>query len=459
MIHHFNRAGMNVVLDVPSGSVHLLDDAAYQVVQKVSKEELSSGALTTDLSAEEKEYGADTVAQIFKELANLVENGSLYSEDDYHQFESELGLSPIKAMCLHIAHDCNLRCSYCFASTGDFGGERQIMDFDTARHAIDYLIAHSGSRRNLEVDFFGGEPLLNLDVVKQTVDYTRNIEKEHGKNFRFTITTNGLALNEQTIDYINKTMDNVVLSLDGRKSVHDSMRPLPSGKGSYDAIVPKIKEMVKKRGDKEYYVRGTYTNQNLDFYEDVFSIAEMGIDQISVEPVVLEADNAHAITENDLATIDASYTILMNDMVDKIKQGGSCYNFFHFMLDLENGPCAIKRLKGCGSGNEYVAVTPDGEVYPCHQFVNDKELLMGHVKENTLNTAIKKTFAEANVLNKADCKDCWAKYFCSGGCNANNLNLNGDINKPHAISCEIEKNRLECALIIQIAKAQARANA
>ncbi|MEG0441420.1 MAG: thioether cross-link-forming SCIFF peptide maturase, partial [Oscillospiraceae bacterium] len=353
--------------------------------------------------------------------------------------------APIKALCLHVSHDCNLRCRYCFASTGDFGtGHRLTMDFETAKRAIDFVIEKSGSRRNIEVDFFGGEPLMAMDTVKKTVAYARSIEEEHGKCFRFTITTNGVLLDDENIAYINKEMSNAVLSLDGRPAVNDHMRKTINGKGSYDMIVPKFKQLVDGRGDKDYYLRGTFTHNNLDFAADVTHVASLGFRNISVEPVVSEPECSWALQDDDIPTILAEYEKLAEEL-----KGRDDINFFHFNVDLAQGPCVIKRMRGCGAGCEYVAVTPEGDLYPCHQFVGNAEYKLGNVFEGTFDHALSDKFAELNIYTREDCKTCWARFYCSGGCSASNLLVNGDIKKPHHVGCELEKKRLECAIALR----------
>lgn len=347
--------------------------------------------------------------------------------------------APIKAMCLHIAHDCNLRCGYCFAAQGDFGHGRKLMPVEIGKKAIDFLIEHSQGRHNLEVDFFGGEPLMNFDAVKEVVCYARSLEEKYNKNFRFTTTTNGLLLDDDNIDFINREMNNVVLSIDGRKEVNDRLRYTPNGKGSYDVIVPKFKKLVEQRGDKEYYVRGTFTKYNLDFSNDVEHLYQEGFDQISVEPVIADHKIPYALTEEDLPRIYDEYDHLAQKMIAR-KKAGKCYNFFHFMIDLDQGPCAIKRLRGCGCGNEYVAVTPEGDIYPCHQFVGFEDWKMGNLLDGTFDTQRKEQFARANVYTKEECRNCWAKFYCSGGCNANNNEFTGDILKPYKLSCDLEKS-------------------
>lgn len=452
MIHAFKRAGLNLVLDTGSGAVHVMNDAAFDLLSVISEQELKENKLKTNTDELRKLYSAQEIKKAFAELASLVKENLLYTDDTYSEFADKVGDEPIKAMCLHMAHDCNLRCKYCFASTGDFGHGRKLMDFETAKEAIDLLIKLSVGRRNLEVDFFGGEPMMNFEVLKKTVAYARSIEKENRKNFRFTVTTNGLMLNDDNIDYINREMSNVVLSIDGRKEVNDKMRVRIDGSGSYDSIVPKLQKLVANRGDKEYYVRGTYTRYNLDFDKDVLNLYDLGFDQISVEPVVGPETDDYSIRPQDIPEIEASYERLMNEMIKRrtIDKNNN-FNFFHFMVDLSNGPCAIKRLKGCGSGNEYIAITPDGDLYPCHQFVGNTDFKMGTSEKGIERKDLKEDFSKANLFHKPTCQNCWAKFFCSGGCNANNYAFNGSMYDPHELSCELERIRLECAIALQAA--------
>lgn len=455
MVHLFKRAGMKLALDTGSGAVHVLDDTAFAVLEALTEADLRKNDAKL-LPAGLRSSFADAEAT-YGELVQLTAQGMLYADDSYGDFSSMLGPAPVKAMCLHIAHDCNLRCKYCFASTGDFGGTRKLMPLEVAQKSIDLLVRLSAERRNLEVDFFGGEPLMNLEVVKETVKYARGIEKDAGKNFRFTITTNGLALNDDTIDFINREMGNVVLSIDGRREVNDAMRPTVNGKGSYDIILPNYQKLVASRGERgeqEYYVRGTYTRHNTDFDADVLELFDAGFDQISVEPVVGPETDDYTIRPGDVAKIEKSYERLMDELITRRRAQKGDFNFFHFMLDLENGPCAIKRLKGCGSGNEYLAVTPEGELYPCHQFVGNADFKMGDVDAGVTRQDLKERFAAAHLLNKPECQRCWAKFFCSGGCNANNYSFCGSELVPHKLSCELEKIRLECAIAIQAALAQ-----
>ena len=449
MIHKYKLNGLNIVLDVNSGGVHLVDELTYDLLDNVEPpfEAECPQSVVDKLS---KSYASEDIRDCYAEIVELYNDKILFSEDDYEKYAQYSVASPVKAMCLNIAHDCQLRCKYCFASTGDFGKGRKLMSFETGKHAIDFLLENSGDRPNLELDFFGGEPLMNFNVVKQVVEYARSREKEYNKKFRFTITTNGLLLDDDKIDFINREMSNVVLSVDGRKEVNDYFRVLPNGQGCYDIIMPKYKKLVAGRGDKEYYVRGTFTNKNLDFSNDVFALNEAGFDQISVEPVVGD-DDIYALTEKDLPAVFAEYEKLALQLLENEKKGKK-FNFFHFMLDLDQGPCAIKRLRGCGCGNDYVAITPDGDIFPCHQFVGIDEYKMGNIDEGTFDQEMKADFARAHVYSKPDCRECWAKFYCSGGCNANNYQYMGDIRTAHKISCQLEKKRLECAIMMKAVK-------
>lgn len=451
MIHKYKYNGMNIVLDVHSGGVHVVDDLSYEILDyiKVPMDEKCPDNIIDGLS---EKYNADEITSCYDELYSLYKEKILFSEDDYERFAKYSVASPVKAMCLLISQDCNLRCEYCFAETGDFGMGRSLMSLETGKKAIDFLLEKSGNRENLELDFFGGEPLMNFDVVKEIVEYARIREKEYGKNFRFTVTTNGLLLTDDKIDFINKEMSNVVLSIDGRKCVNDRMRHRVDGTGCYDTIVEKFRKTVDSRGDKEYYVRGTYTKYNLDFSEDIFHLYEQGFDQISVEPVVAPDTAPYAITEKELPAIFAEYDKLAERLLENDKNGKH-FNFFHFMLDLDQGPCAIKRLRGCGCGNEYVAISPNGDIYPCHQFVGIDEWKMGNLNEETFDYKIKDYFASAHIYTKEECKKCWAKFYCSGGCNANNYIYAGDVHNAYKMSCEIEKKRLECAIYMKAVKA------
>lgn len=446
MIHKYKLNGFNIVLDVNSGGVHIVDELTYDLLDNVEPpfDEKCPQKVVEKLS---KVYSVEDIESCYGEIVELYNEKILFSEDDYEKYAKYSVASPVKAMCLNIAHDCQLRCKYCFASTGDFGKGRKLMSIETAKHAIDFLLENSGDRPNLELDFFGGEPLMNFNVVKQTVEYARSREAEFGKKFRFTITTNGLLLDDDKIDFINREMSNVVLSIDGRKQINDYFRVLPNGAGCYDIILPKYQKLVAGRGDKEYYVRGTFTKKNLDFSEDVFALFNAGFDQISIEPVVGDSDE-YALTEKELPAVFKEYENLAKRILDNEKSGKK-FNFFHFMLDLDQGPCAIKRLRGCGCGNDYVAITPDGDIFPCHQFVGIDEYKMGNIDEGTFDHDMKADFANCHVYSKPDCRKCWAKFYCSGGCNANNFQYMGDVRSAHKISCELEKKRLECAIMMK----------
>ncbi len=446
MIHKYKLNGFNIVLDVNSGGVHIVDELTYDLLDNVEPpfEDKCPAKVMEKLS---KAYAPEDIESCYQEIVELYNDKILFSEDDYEKFAKASVASPIKAMCLNIAHDCQLRCKYCFASTGDFGKGRKLMSFETGKHAIDFLLENSGDRPNLELDFFGGEPLMNFRVVKQVVEYARSREKEYNKKFRFTITTNGLLLDDEKIDFINREMSNVVLSIDGRKEVNDYFRVLPNGAGCYDTILPKYKQLVAGRGDKEYYVRGTFTKKNLDFSNDVFALYDAGFDQISIEPVVGDSDE-YALTEKELPAVFKEYEVLAKRILDNEKTGKK-FNFFHFMLDLDQGPCAIKRLRGCGCGNDYVAITPDGDIFPCHQFVGIDEYKMGNIDDGTFNYEMKADFSKAHVYSKPECRKCWAKFYCSGGCNANNYQYMGDIRNAHKLSCQLEKKRLECAIMMK----------
>ncbi len=457
MIHKYSLNGYNIVLDVNSGAVHVVDDVTSDLLDilELPITDDSEGELVEKL---QHKYTVEQLTEAYQDIRELMEQDLLFSEDTYGDYAAKMVSGPVKAMCLHIAHDCNLRCKYCFASTGEYGGKRALMTPEVGKKAIDYLLKYSYGRKNLELDFFGGEPTMNFDAVKEVVAYARSREKEYGKNFRFTITTNGVLLDDDKIDFINREMYNCVLSLDGRKEVNDAIRPTANGKGSYDLIVPKYQKLVEARqkcadNRNQYYVRGTFTRKNLDFTQDVLHLFDLGFDQVSVEPVVSPEYQDYAITEGDLPRIFQEYETLAK-MVLRLKKEGKKFNFFHFMIDLNQGPCAIKRLRGCGCGNEYVAVTPEGDVYPCHQFVGMEDWKMGSVLDQSLDLEKKDYFAKTNVYTKEDCKRCWAKFSGSGGCNANGLQYAGDVRKSHRISCELEKKRLECAIMIQAALAE-----
>ncbi|HHW67001.1 MAG: six-Cys-in-45 modification radical protein [Defluviitaleaceae bacterium] len=445
MIHKFSMDGVNIVLDIYSGAVHVVDDIVYDLVddyQKYSKDEL--------IQRYKEKYDVSQIEEAIEEIEALENEGLLYTEDMYVDYLGQFqARNPIvKALCLHIAHDCNLKCKYCFAGEGEYRGQRSLMSAEVGKKAIDFLIQASGNRRNLEIDFFGGEPLMNFEVVKEIVDYARSIEGEHNKNFRFTITTNGVLLDDDIQAYINEHMHNVVLSIDGRKEVHDRMRYTINHKGSYDLVVPKFKKIADSRNQTNYYVRGTFTRENLDFAKDVLHLADIGFKQVSVEPVVAPKEMSYALREEDLPMLYEQYEELAKELVKRKKEGQG-FNFFHFMIDLSQGPCVAKRLAGCGSGSEYLAVTPEGDLYPCHQFVGLEEFKMGTVFDGIQNQPMQKQFQACNVYAKDECKNCWAKFYCSGGCAANAYQFHRDIRKPYKIGCELEKKRVECALYVK----------
>ena len=448
MIHRYQKKGLNFVLDVNSGAVHLLDDISY-AVSGLLDENMGDTCPQSIIDAL-PDYTADEIREAYDELYELKKAGQLFAQDDYIDVSRYIPVNaPVKALCLHVAHDCNLRCKYCFASTGDFGQGRKIMPPEIAKKAIDFVIARSGVRHNIEVDFFGGEPLLAWDTVTQTVDYARSLEEKYNKKFRFTITTNGLLLDEDKRKYINENMDNCVLSLDGRREVNDEFRKTVAGTGSYDTIVPKFKALVDERDPNlDYYARGTFTSHNLDFAEDVLSIADAGFDRLSVEPVTADPGCGYDLTEDDLPKIEAEYDRLTDIMLERKKEGKP-FTFFHFMVDLDQGPCVVKRLRGCGAGYEYVAVTPDGDIYPCHQFVGKDEFKQGSVLDQSFNMDIAQTFAGMNIYSRPKCQKCWAKFYCSGGCSAANYNMNHDMNDSYDLGCEMERKRLECAIYLQ----------
>lgn len=454
VIHRYKMHDTNIVVDVNSGAVHQFDDIAYDIVGKAN----SYPEYKEDISRRKQElierYGNDKVVEAMKEIKTLADNQMLFTEDGFEGIRPMTSPKPVlKALCLHICHDCNLRCEYCFAGKGDFGGKRSMMSAEVGKKAIDLLIAQSGSRRNLEVDFFGGEPLMNFGVVKEILEYARSKEKENGKNFRFTITTNAVLINDDNMNYINENMQNVVLSIDGRKETNDKMRHRLDGTGSYQAILPKIKKMVKARNDENYYVRGTFTRHNIDFSNDVISLADEGFASISVEPVVAGDGSGYEIREEDIPALFDEYEKLAKIYVDR-KGTDKEFQFFHFMIDLNQGPCIAKRLTGCGAGHEYVAVTPDGDLYPCHQFVGKEEFMIGNVFHGINNEEIRMKFKGSNIYTKPECVRCWAKFYCSGGCAANAWQFNQDINSPYFVGCELERKRVEAALWIKCARAE-----
>lgn len=447
-IHRFSCNGYLMVLDVPSGSVHVVDSLCYDLLGEL--EPPFDENCPEELFEKFPKYSPSEIKLCYQEIYQLVQEGLLFSEDIYREYAEKFTLSPIKSLCLNVAHDCNLRCKYCFASTGDFGAGRKLMTAETGERAIDFLISHSGNRRNLELDFFGGEPLMNFPVVEHVVDYARKLEKKYNKNFRFTITTNGVLLDDKKIEFLNREMHNIVLSLDGRHEVNSAMRPRADGSDVYEKIVSSYQKLVEGRGDKDYYLRGTFTKLNLDFSKDVLHMADLGFEQLSVEPVVADPNEEYALSEEDLPVIFEEYERLARELLDR-RKAGKPVNFFHFMIDLDQGPCAIKRLRGCSCGNEYVAVTPDGDIYPCHQFVGKEDWKLGTLEKGITYPERRSPFLKTTVFDKENCTSCWARYYCSGGCNANNLEYGGAILKPYTLGCELEKKRLECAIMMQAA--------
>lgn len=459
MIHLYKNNGYNIVMDVNSGSVHVVDDIVYDMVpllepvyESVSEENFVEEALkaTAELS-----YTQEDKKEVSEAIYELAKAGQLYTKDVYENyiFDFKNRQTVVKALCLHIAHDCNLACKYCFAEEGEYHGRRALMSYEVGKKALDFLVANSGNRINLEVDFFGGEPLMNWQVVKDLVAYGRSLEEPHNKKFRFTLTTNGVLLNDEVLEFCNKEMANVVLSIDGRKEVHDKMRPYRGGQGSYDGIVPKFRKVAESRDQMNYYVRGTFTHHNLDFSKDVLHLADLGFEQISVEPVVAPPEEDYAIQEADIPVLLEEYDKLAKEII-RYRKEGKGFNFFHFMIDLEGGPCVAKRLSGCGSGTEYLAVTPWGDFYPCHQFVGNEEFLMGNVDDGIVRTDIRDCFKTCNVYAKEKCKKCFAKFYCSGGCAANSYNFHGNINDAYDIGCELQRKRIECAIMIKAALAE-----
>ena len=453
MVHQYKLNGYNIVMDTASGSVHVVDEVAYDIIsmyKEMGAEEITARILK--LHGDKADVTAEEIALCLQDIAELENAGKLFSSDPYEQlaYNYKNNSNVVKALCLHVAHTCNLNCSYCFASQGKYQGERALMSFEVGKRAFDFLIENSGSRVNLEVDFFGGEPLMNWDVVKKLVEYARSVEKQHNKNFRFTLTTNGMLIDDDVIEFANKEMSNVVLSLDGRKHINDHFRVDYSGKGSYETIVPKFKKLVEARGHKDYYMRGTFTHNNVDFTEDIFHMADLGFTELSMEPVVCPEGDPYALTREDLPKILEQYEILAKEMI-KRKKAGNGFTFYHYMLDLKNGPCIYKRITGCGSGTEYMAVTPWGELYPCHQFVGDEKYSLGDIWKGVTNKAVQDKFRTQNAYARKECKDCWAKLYCSGGCAANAYHATGDVSGIYEYGCELFKKRIECAVMMQVA--------
>ena len=451
MIHQYKLGGMNIVMDVCSGAIHAVDEVTYDLIEGYLDQ--PKEALVAELAGRYP-YPAEEIAEIYDEVTELKEAGKLFVEDTFEPMAGELKARTsgvVKALCLHIAHTCNLNCSYCFASQGKYNGERAVMSYEVGKQALDFLVEHSGSRHNLEVDFFGGEPLMNFQVVKDLVAYARSIEKEKHKNFRFTLTTNGMLIDDDVIDFANRECSNVVLSLDGRQSVHDKFRVDYAGKGSWEKIVPKFQKLVEAREGKNYYMRGTFTHYNPDFLEDIKTMLDLGFTELSMEPVVCAEDDPSALTPEDMEIVKKQYEDLAELMLERHREGRP-FTFYHYMIDLEGGPCIYKRISGCGSGTEYMAVTPWGDLYPCHQFVGDEKYLLGNIYDGVSNTAIQSDFAACNVYAREECKDCWARLYCSGGCAANAYHATGSVRGVYKPGCELFKKRLECAIMVEVAK-------
>ena len=451
MIHQYKLNGFNIVLDICSGGIHVVDDITYDLIAAFN--ENTKEEIIESLSKKYNE-SASEIEEIYDEVCELRDNGKLFTKDTFKDMAGELKertSGVIKALCLHIAHTCNLNCSYCFASQGKYHGERALMSLEVGKAAIDFLVANSGDRHNLEVDFFGGEPLMNWEVVKDIVRYARSIEKEHNKNFRFTLTTNGMLVDDEVIDFANKEMSNVVLSLDGRKEIHDKFRVDYAGNGSFDTIVPKFVKFVEARGGKNYYIRGTFTHNNPDFVKDIKAMLDNGFRELSMEPVVGPKDEPTSLTEEDIEIVKQQYEELAELMLEYDKKGDP-FTFYHYMIDLKGGPCIYKRISGCGSGTEYMAVTPWGDLYPCHQFVGDDKYKLGDIYKGVDNTAVQNEFASCNVYARKECEDCWARLYCSGGCAANAYHATGSVKGVYEAGCELFKKRLECAIMLEIAR-------
>ncbi len=452
MIHQYKLNGYNIVLDVCSGAVHVVDDVAYDIIGLF--EENSREDVLKSIGKKYNNIPQNEIEECYGQIEELKNSGELFKEDTFEPMAGALKektAGVVKALCLHIAHTCNLNCSYCFASQGKYHGERAVMSFEVGKRALDFLIENSGTRRNLEVDFFGGEPLMNFQVVKDLVKYARSVEKEHNKNFRFTLTTNGVLIDDDVIEFANKEMSNVVLSLDGRKEVHDRFRVDYNNKGSWEKIVPKFQKLVKERGNKDYYMRGTFTHHNPDFLEDIKTMLDLGFTELSMEPVVCPKGDPSELTEEDLPIVLEQYEKLAELMLERDKEGKP-FTFYHYMIDLTGGPCIYKRISGCGSGTEYMAVTPWGDLYPCHQFVGDEKYKLGNVFEEKLNTDIQDEFMACNVYAREECRNCWARLYCSGGCAANAYHATGSVKGVYKYGCELFKKRMECAIMVQVAR-------
>ena len=455
MVHCYKLGGLNIVLDTYSGSVHVVDDIAYDIIGMY--EQKSTEEIVAEIRSRYPDCAEATeeeIRQVCADVEALKQQGQLFTPDTYASKATALkekSAGVVKALCLHVAHSCNLNCSYCFASQGKYHGDRALMSFEVGKQALDFLVAHSGTRHNLEVDFFGGEPLMNFDVVKQLVAYARSIEKEAGKNFRFTLTTNGVLIDDDVIDFANREMSNVVLSLDGRKEVHDRFRVDYAGKGSWERIVPKFQKLVQARGGKNYYMRGTFTHHNPDFLKDIQEMLNLGFTELSMEPVVAASGDPAALTEADKEIVMQQYEELARLMLQRDKEGRP-FTFYHYMIDLKGGPCIYKRISGCGSGTEYMAVTPWGDLYPCHQFVGDEKFKLGNIWDGVENHAVQAEFAGCNVYAREECRDCWARLYCSGGCAANAYHATGSVRGVYADGCDLFRKRMECAIAVAVAR-------
>lgn len=461
MIHAYKMNGYNIILDQNSGCVHSVDEVAYDIItmyENHTKAEITDFIL--DKYKDMSDVTKEEIDLCFDDIQALIDDGRLFSIDNFKvdakEFKNRQGV--IKAICLHVAHGCNLNCEYCFAGKGEYGGtDKGLMSLEVGKRALDYLIENSGTRRNLEVDFFGGEPLLNWDVCKELVKYGREQEKIHNKNFRFTLTTNGILINDDVIEFSNKEMSNVVLSLDGRKCVHDKLRKTPNGKGSYDLIIDNFKKFADSRNQKDYYMRGTYTHYNTDFSKDLIHMADMGFKELSVEPVVCALHEPYALTQDDLPILKEQYQMLADEMLKRYRKGDG-FTFYHYMIDLDNGPCIVKRISGCGVGTEYMAVTPSGDLYPCHQFVGDDNFKIGNIYDGVTNPEVLDQFKNCNIYSHKECDDCFAKLYCSGGCAANAYHTTGSVNGVYEFGCELHRKRIECAIMLKVAQAEENLN-
>lgn len=456
MIHQYKLGGYNIVLDVCSGAVHAVDEVAYDIIalfEEKSREDILIAM--EEKYAERADISREDIAECYAQVQSLKDAGKIFAPDTFEPMAGTLKQKTsgvVKALCLHVAHTCNLNCSYCFASQGKYHGDRAVMSFEVGKQALDFLIAHSGTRRNLEVDFFGGEPLMNFQVVKELVAYARSMEKEKGKNFRFTLTTNGILVDDDVIEWANQACSNVVLSLDGRKEIHDRFRVDYAGNGSWEKIVPKFQKFVEARGGREYYMRGTFTHANPDFLKDIQTMLDLGFHELSMEPVVCAEGDPSALTEEDLPIVMEQYEKLAELMLQKDREGKP-FTFYHYMIDLSGGPCIYKRISGCGSGTEYMAVTPWGDLYPCHQFVGEERFKLGNIWDGVTNTKIQSEFAACNVYAHPECRDCWARLYCSGGCAANAYHATGSVTGVYEYGCRLFRKRMECAIMVAVARA------